>query len=854
MRWLTMTARGFTAALLFGSAMLATAAPAHASDGGLTVAVRATDPLAPVVTLTNGGIEPCQVAATELGTLTITALAQSGQAAAPIVFSPGFDEPLATAIRQQLRTLEPGQSVELRPAVVPLGPTGHALENIAYTGPVAPTGLLYPVRAGVPLELAVTYAIPIPVGSGPPPCVVTGAAVIAAPAAQPQAAGTRGRLLWAAVAVGALLLLILVVWLLRRRRRGAAAATLIVLAVLSAPGWSQQPAEAVVVIRDPSIQAAYDGCIGVLQQPGHDPAGILPTVLGDGVTVTIFPTSGSNHEGGSSTSEMYIFWNPDDRHTYEGAGGSADPCTTLYHELFHAWEDSQGEHGIQDLHECITPSGKHTGIGINEVHATQAQNLLRRALGMPPRNYYGDHILPPECRPSQPTDPVCSSDGECPASTGEPHVLTLGGRRYDFQAAGEFTALQDPAGGFTVQVRQQPYRDSKHLAVNTAVAMDVAGDRVEVQLTPADVAVLVGGVPRPDPMTGLDHGGQVRIGQGDGGPVVSVTWPDGSTVYVSAVAGVGLDVSVDPVPAHAASVGLFAKELRVRDGAALPDGEPPYEALYPAFADSWRVTDATSLFTYPEGRSTAGYTDRAFPQRESGPEPDPAAAQAICAGAGVTAPAALADCVYDVSHTGHPAFALSARAGQAFAAGPRPGGTVLLPATADVYLGGSAAVPSLPGGAGTRPLVLPVSGGKVATFPLVTGALGPAGGEPADGPDGGTQYPDTEITGLNGISGIVHHNRTLFLVGVFLPAGAAGQSPPAVDVTGQGELAELRPGLGELFAIGDGRTGTGTLQRFVAPAGAGVLVVGFADASSFHGEPGFYADNTGSLAVRTEIG
>ncbi|MDI1461655.1 M91 family zinc metallopeptidase [Catellatospora sp. KI3] len=851
MRWF-MTVRAIAAALAFGSVLLS-GAPAQAADGGLAVTVRADDPLAPVVTLTNQGTEPCQVAATPLGTVAVTALTQDGQAAAPIVFTPGFDEPLAAVIAQRLQTLEPGRSLDLELPVVPVGPTGHALENVAYTGPVAPTGLLYPVRAAAALKLEVAYSVPVAVESGPPLCVSTGtSAPAAAPSAQ-DGTGTRGRLLWAAAGAVVLVLLVLVVWLLRRRRRGAAVAALLLLAALGAPGWQPRPAEAVVQIADSDLQGAYDGCLATFQQPGHDPAGILSTLLGPDVTVILeVPVDGVTHEGGASTSLMIIYWNPDDRHAYTGGGGSADPCTSLYHEMYHAWEDSRG---AQDHHECITAGEHHTGIGINEVNATRAQNLLRRALGLPERDHYGKQPLPTgECRPSRPTDPRCTDRG-CPQSKGEPHLVTLAGRRYDFQAAGEFTALRDPAGGFAVQVRQQPYRDSKTLAVNTAVAMDVAGDRVQVELAPAGVAVLVDGVPRPDAVSGLGHGGQVRIEQGDAGPVVSATWPDGSTAYVYAVAGLGLDVSVDPVPAHADSVGLFGKELRVRDGAALPDGEPSYEALYPAFADSWRVTDATSLFTYSEGQSTADYTDRAFPQRETGPEPDPTAAKAICARAGVTAPNALADCVYDVSRTGHPAFAASALAGQVFAAGPKPGDAVLLPATADVYLGGPAEVASLPGGAGTRPLKLTVDGGAVVTFPLVEGQVGPAGGEPVDGADGGsTQFPDTEITGVNGISGIVHHNRSLFLVGVFLPAAAAGRAPAAVDATGQGELAELRPGLGELFAIGDGRTGAGALQRFVAPAGAGSLVIGFADASSFHGEPGFYADNTGSLTVRVDLG
>jgi hypothetical protein len=65
-------------------------------------------------------------------------------------------------------------------------------------------------------------------------------------------------------------------------------------------------------------------------------------------------------------------------------------------------------------------------------------------------------------------------------------------------------------------------------------------------------------------------------------------------------------------------------------------------------------------------------------------------------------------------------------------------------------------------------------------------------------------------------------------------------------------FAELRPQLGQSFFIGDGLTGTGSgaQQRFVTPAGATKLYLGFADAQAFQGNPGAYDDNTGSVAMR----
>jgi hypothetical protein len=526
--------------------------------------------------------------------------------------------------------------------------------------------------------------------------------------------------------------------------------------------------------------------------------------------------------------------------------------------MFHAWEDSQGR---QDNHECITAGEHHTGIGINEVRATQAQNQLRHELGLPERSHYGNRPLPTTpCRPSRPTDPRCQGETGCAAATGDPHLTTFDGRHYDFQGAGEFVATEDPAGGYAIQVRQRPFADSTTVAVTTAVAMDVAGTRVQVQAAGSGLAALVDGQPPTAEITNLDQGGQLRLGEGDTGALATVTWPDGSAAWVSAF-GVGLTLNVQPAPGRGAKLrGLLgtadgdpANDVRPRGGAPIAgDGILP---LYPAYADSWRITAATSLFTYADGTSTATFTDRSFPSPNEPPAPDPAAARAICAHAGVTAEAALAACIFDVSRTGVPAFATAAAANQAFLAGARPGDTVAVPATADIYLA-VASTGALPPSAGTLPVRYAFHPGTdhAVAFPLVEGITGPAGGEPADGPDGGNiSFSDTDITGMNGISGIKHGNECLFLVGLFLPDGATDAAAQQPDVTGHDTLTQVPTTLGVLFAIGDGRTTDGTLQNFTIPTGATRLYLGYADASGFHGPPGFYDDNTGGLSVSMTV-
>jgi hypothetical protein len=95
-----------------------------------------------------------------------------------------------------------------------------------------------------------------------------------------------------------------------------------------------------------------------------------------------------------------------------------------------------------------------------------------------------------------------------------------------------------------------------------------------------------------------------------------------------------------------------------------------YITLYKIFADAWRVTNQSSLFTYAQGTSTETFTDRDWPAEQPPsilkPEfqipgfPTPvnipvAEAEEICKG--VTIDYLHANCVFDVATTGDKGFA-----------------------------------------------------------------------------------------------------------------------------------------------------------------------------------------------------
>ena len=219
---------------------------------------------------------------------------------------------------------------------------------------------------------------------------------------------------------------------------------------------------------------------------------------------------------------------------------------------------------------------------------------------------------------------------------GDPHVHTVDGTPYDFQSVGEFTLLRGYR--MEIQVRQWPVPTANPVSdahsgliscvsINTAVAVRMGEHRIALQQERERqrLEFYVDGKPAEMPANGIELGGsRVTAFAASGETGIRVDFEDGTVVLITPTPWFAniwyLNVSVSNTSADEGVMGFIPKGSwlpRLRNGvdvgprpASLHDR---YVTLYKTFADSWRVTDKTSLFVYAPGTSTRTFTDRDWP-------------------------------------------------------------------------------------------------------------------------------------------------------------------------------------------------------------------------------------------------
>lgn len=225
---------------------------------------------------------------------------------------------------------------------------------------------------------------------------------------------------------------------------------------------------------------------------------------------------------------------------------------------------------------------------------------------------------------------------------GDPHIKTVNGTNYDFHGAGEYTLLRDGTD-YEIQTRQTPVTTagplsnsytglSSCVAVNTALAARVGNHRISYQpdgpLNEQETRMRLrvdGVIQDINALGSINLGVGGRVSKADSGNGIEVGFPNGASLVVtpgwwSSHNIAYLNISMLNTPATEGIAGFIEPGQwlpKLSDGTYL--GSKPsnlsdrYKDLNKTFSKSWRVSNASSLFDYAPGTSTATFTIEGWP-------------------------------------------------------------------------------------------------------------------------------------------------------------------------------------------------------------------------------------------------
>ncbi len=260
-------------------------------------------------------------------------------------------------------------------------------------------------------------------------------------------------------------------------------------------------------------------------------------------------------------------------------------------------------------------------------------------------------------------------------STGDPHITTFDGLYFDFQGYGEFIATKSTSDNFEVQIRQEDLHSSGKVTMNTAIAVQTGSDVVSIMMKPNRLFINNQAQNFASfTFQALKNGATINKIKIENYEVINISLKNGDLIKVNFHGSSFLDYSISPsINRKSKLIGILGNydsdklnDVQVRNGEnILKDGKLPFGKLYSSYADSWRITNANSLFYYDSGKNTDSYTQKSFPPIEQNITAEQKfKAETICRNAGITTEPYLSNCIVDVAITNDLTLANSSAWGQ----------------------------------------------------------------------------------------------------------------------------------------------------------------------------------------------
>ncbi|MDY7016181.1 MAG: VWD domain-containing protein, partial [Cyanobacteriota bacterium] len=200
-------------------------------------------------------------------------------------------------------------------------------------------------------------------------------------------------------------------------------------------------------------------------------------------------------------------------------------------------------------------------------------------------------------------------EGHC---WGDVHHVTFDGKPYDLQSVGEFILVKSTVDDWQIQTRQEAWRDSTRVSINTAFATEMEGFNIvfDVDFVPNQRLRIDGINYTLTSGQSLDLGNSQIQRQGSEYTLIyagldGIIGTSDDDRVLARDRGNRIDIYVDPADYRATFLqgllgnadGDISNDLALRDGTVLFD--PNFQQIHGEYADSWRISQSESLFGTP---------------------------------------------------------------------------------------------------------------------------------------------------------------------------------------------------------------------------------------------------------------